>query len=1497
MAGHAQKPIDLLQKLAIVGVLFAGIVLMYRFAPATDAPMDTVMLAVGFVVLASYTIGEIAQVFKLPHITGYLVTGVVLGFSLAETLEKIPAVAPWLVPPFDAGLLTEQLVGDGGELKPLNTLALALICLTAGGELKIDALRKGLRRILALLGAQTVTIFVGVMGLFLLISGRVPLFPTLPGLEGLDLGATLALGAVLASVSLATAPAATIAIINSTRAKGPMTDDVLPVVVLKDVIVVLSFSAASVVALGLMPDSDGGTSFGSALVVIAGSIAFGIGVGGVVHGYLRFIGAELLLFIVGMVFATSQAASGLTHWWDHNAHAELALVFIAMGFVVSNFSSEGDHLIHEVERLSGPVYVLFFTMAGATLHIDVLLKAQFAIIAVILVAVRVAMLWIGITLGARATQAHPSTQTYGWMGFVSQAGLALTLATTIKATFGGEIGEGMYSLILAGAAINEVIGPILLQAGLTLAGETAERRGDDDDPADDLTAEREQTEEQLAPWRREDTDPDAWGPPVASGNERLDMVIGDLELELRTLVRDLESGPIPELEREAGTYVRTLRRDFLRLHRHLVTHQTDPIDQLVAYTRTEMAELSARYRDALLDRGATLTRPAWSPRTLQEALDRRVANLPEEIPAPANEETLVPREEPLLPWLRRAYRRWRHRFSPQQRTIHVLALGRYHIQGRVAGRMEELAALMVNAELHLADRTAALFDAIDHAVDGMVAHIQANPDDVPAAIDAVRTAIEEDFQLALEETSWIAEDAITRATRIVGGALKDLKADLAIYDTADLPTRKRRYARVFDERTRGLTAVTEGLQDARETASGRYSALALVFEVIRLEVRVKEAVEAHGDRLARQIRGKGLLHLERVRKELGTLIEASAELLSSDTTGTAIADGIVEAARPARRIAEEAIESATALRDWLAGEASDEPLHDAIVAAAHSLTEHYDVPTSLPTVGDRALPSKVHTTEVPFREVALSFIEANITRELVDVTRRLAVQVDGLVHALQDAERVLSFNADLAQSELEVHGEALPDETRDLVREMALGSWSRSLERLGQTEQEALPWPKTAATEVREVVIGKLDDFREQVLDGRISDLLHTVLREVRVRGQLLSRNTIVAFIEAAARTTTETLGRTLGDERIATLRHQLGLKEVVEAPQPHAFAPPPTLDRLPAVYRRLFSEHALEANDLLTGRDDEYALALSALRPHGPGLHRSVALVGLDGIAKRALANALVRGLGHTRIDRHTPTRPVDVTEVNAWFEREPGGVLILDGLSYLVQSQPGGFRPLKRFVQGMVEDGGRTAFLVLAEPAAWSHARVTVGFGELFACTVPLRRLTLPELETALLARHSMSGYQLRIQPSDDLAWQVADLLARTADTEERHRHAWFRTLHEATGGVMQDALRLWMASILDVDESDGVIHLGEVPRPPLARIRRLPDSNLLTLRSALLQGSITVSMHTNAFRCSPDEARTELAALKHAGLLFEQDEFFRIPDHLRAAVHCVLTGRGWV
>ena len=140
MAGSTHGSIDVLRKSVIIGCLVASLILLHRFAAPSGEFDPTGMLALGFVVLASYTVGELVGVIKLPHITGYLFAGLLLGHSFAHFMH-IPST--WA--PFDRGVLNEEVIG---QLDLFNTLALALIAITAGGELKIAGLKEGWQKIL-----------------------------------------------------------------------------------------------------------------------------------------------------------------------------------------------------------------------------------------------------------------------------------------------------------------------------------------------------------------------------------------------------------------------------------------------------------------------------------------------------------------------------------------------------------------------------------------------------------------------------------------------------------------------------------------------------------------------------------------------------------------------------------------------------------------------------------------------------------------------------------------------------------------------------------------------------------------------------------------------------------------------------------------------------------------------------------------------------------------------------------------------------------------------------------------------------------------------------------------------------------------------------------------------------------------------------------------------------------------------------------------------------
>ncbi|HHO54035.1 MAG TPA: hypothetical protein ENK18_24985, partial [Deltaproteobacteria bacterium] len=310
---YSKEPIDILRKTIIVVLMIGAMLLLHRFAVPDEHFDPRGLLALGFVILATYTIGELTEVIGLPHITGYLLAGVLLGPSMAYFLHDVyPHLQ--LPPPLDEGILSHEITE---QLSPLNKLALALIALTAGGELKLKELRDGLVHIVGLLVGQAIPVTLGVVAC---VWGITQLMPESVGpLSALPTPTVLALAGVVASLAFATSPAATIAIINSTGSKGPMARTVLSTVVLKDVIVITSFFVALAISVGLL-GVEGAPSLSTSLGRIGLSIAVGVGLGFGIHFYLRFIGAELLLFIVAMIYTFTFLIS--------TVHGEAPLMFI-----------------------------------------------------------------------------------------------------------------------------------------------------------------------------------------------------------------------------------------------------------------------------------------------------------------------------------------------------------------------------------------------------------------------------------------------------------------------------------------------------------------------------------------------------------------------------------------------------------------------------------------------------------------------------------------------------------------------------------------------------------------------------------------------------------------------------------------------------------------------------------------------------------------------------------------------------------------------------------------------------------------------------------------------------------------------------------------------------------------------------------------------------------------------------------------------------------------
>lgn len=420
-----------MRRLAILLILLAA--MQFILPLRADAAGTRALMTFGFLILAAVTVGELAKAVRIPKIVGYLGAGLVFG-------------------PHVLGIFDKQAATD---LAPISGLAIALIAFLAGAELRWHEVKQRGRVILTMLGSEMLLSLLAIAVTLLLLR---PLIPVMGGSWTEALVIALLVGSILVVHS----PAVTMAMLSETGAKGEMARTALGIVLVADVLVVLLFSGTLSLARAVV--AEGGTAGPGMLMLlweILGAIVIGALLGGLVALYLRWQTGELFIFALAVALFGMELAKV--------AHVETLLMLLTAGFVMENVSQgRGEHLLHAMERSAAPVFVVFFALAGA--KIVPAQVASLAIVAVPVVLARALGIWGGARLGARWSNAEPAVRDHAWKGLISQAGVAIGLATIVADNLPG-IGTEVQPLILAVIAINETAGPIVFRRGIEQAGE------------------------------------------------------------------------------------------------------------------------------------------------------------------------------------------------------------------------------------------------------------------------------------------------------------------------------------------------------------------------------------------------------------------------------------------------------------------------------------------------------------------------------------------------------------------------------------------------------------------------------------------------------------------------------------------------------------------------------------------------------------------------------------------------------------------------------------------------------------------------------------------------------------------------------------------------------------------------------------------------------------------------------------------------------------------
>ena len=405
-----------------------------------------ILLSLSVAILAGLLMTRLAKPLGLPSVTAYLVAGVLIG-------------------PFCLGRLGIEGLGftsmaEVDRLSLVSDVALGFIAFSIGNEFRLSQLRQTGRQatVIGIVQALSATVLVD---LALLVFHL--LFPQLLNVEQ-----AITLGAI----ATATAPAATLMVVRQYKAKGPLTDLLLPIVALDDAVGLVVFAVSFGIAKAM---HVGSFDLVSILVNPIVEIVLSLGLGALLGAILTKIeklfnsNTNRLNMTIAFVFLTVSLAKLEFQIGPVTVGFSSLLVCMMLGTMFCNLCPLSDELMGKADRWTSPLFALFFVLSGAELELDVFANLMIVLLGLLYVVARSAGKYLGAYCSARALGCSRSVYHNLGITLLPQAGVALGMCVTAREL--GEAGELICNITLFAILIYELVGPMLTKQALQRAGD------------------------------------------------------------------------------------------------------------------------------------------------------------------------------------------------------------------------------------------------------------------------------------------------------------------------------------------------------------------------------------------------------------------------------------------------------------------------------------------------------------------------------------------------------------------------------------------------------------------------------------------------------------------------------------------------------------------------------------------------------------------------------------------------------------------------------------------------------------------------------------------------------------------------------------------------------------------------------------------------------------------------------------------------------------------
>ena len=407
------------------------------------------LLSVSIALLAGLLMTRLFKKFKLPDVTAYLIAGVLIG-------------------PYCVGALGISGLGfDSMEavhaLGLVSDVALGFIAFSIGSEFRLEELKKTGKQafVIGIVQALVATLFVDL--------ALVVVHIMMP--DKLSVSQLIVLGAI----ATATAPAATLMVVRQYKAKGPLTNLLLPIVALDDAVGLIVFAVSFGIAKTLLSGNvDLVSIIVNPLMEILCSLILGAIMGWILTQLEKMFHSNTNRLNMTIAFVFLTAALSMLEFHIGPVHVSFSslLVCMMMGTIFCNICPLSHDLMERSDKWTSPLLAIFFVISGAELELSVFADIAIVGIGVIYIVFRCLGKYFGTLISAKATKCEPQICKYLGITLFPQAGVALGMCSIVASSidFGTE-GTLIRNITLFAVLIYELVGPLMTRQALMSAGE------------------------------------------------------------------------------------------------------------------------------------------------------------------------------------------------------------------------------------------------------------------------------------------------------------------------------------------------------------------------------------------------------------------------------------------------------------------------------------------------------------------------------------------------------------------------------------------------------------------------------------------------------------------------------------------------------------------------------------------------------------------------------------------------------------------------------------------------------------------------------------------------------------------------------------------------------------------------------------------------------------------------------------------------------------------